>query len=121
MMKKLFALRGAAFCKNSAQDIETQVTLMYDELLQKNNIDESDIVSLIFSVTDDLDAINPAKALRQSGRAEELALFAVQEAKSMEYAPLTIRALLHCYLEDDTKPRHVFRNGAEILRPEFSK
>jgi chorismate mutase len=117
-MKKLFALRGAVQCLNSEDDIIKQITAMYDELLSRNNINEADIVSLQFSVTDDINAINPAAALRKSGRAKETALFAVQEAKSLGALERTIRSLMHCYMEQRSIPCHIYRNGAEVLRPD---
>jgi len=117
-MKRLYALRGAAQCMNTVQDICEQIALMYDELLISNKLDEEDIVSLIFSVTDDLDAINPCTALRKNGRGGELALFSAREPESRNALERTVRALVHCYLEDGTRPRHVYRNGAEVLRPD---
>jgi chorismate mutase len=117
-MKKLFALRGAARCVNSEEDIVRQVSAMYDEILSLNNITERDIVSLQFSVTCDIDAANPAAALRSTGRAKDVALFAVQEARSKDSLPRTIRCMLHCYMDGGTSPRHVYINGAEILRPD---
>jgi chorismate mutase len=41
---------------------------------------------------------------------------AVQEAETENGLPGTIRLLVHCYL--DGPPRHVYRNGAEVLRPD---
>jgi chorismate mutase len=119
-MKRLYALRGAAQCLNEAGDIASQVSALYDDLLRANNLAEGDIVSLVFSVTPDLDAKNPCAALRQSGRALDLALFAVQEANAQDSLPRTIRTLIHCYLDEDSVPRHIYRNGAEVLRPDRS-
>ncbi|MDR2478519.1 MAG: chorismate mutase [Treponema sp.] len=116
--QRLCALRGAVQCQNTAGDIEKQVAALYDELLERNSLPESGIVSLIFSVTGDLDAANPAAALRQSGRAGDLALFALREAESQGSLERTIRALVHCYLPAGAAPRHVYRNGAEVLRPD---
>ena len=115
-MKRLYALRGATQAQNTAADICEQVTLMYDELLGANNLSEIDIVSVIFSITDDITAMNPATALRKSGRALELALFAVKEAECSSSLPRTIRTLIHCYLEEGSVVKHVYRNGAEQLR-----
>ena len=89
---------------------------MYDELLVKNQLGEEDIVSIIFSVTKDLDAENPARALRGEGRAGEAALFVCQEADFSGSLESVIRVLIHCYL--DGEPAHVYRNGAEVLRPD---
>ena len=117
-MKRLYALRGAAQCMNTAQDICEQISLMYDELLVSNKLDEKDIVSLIFSITDDLDAINPCTALRKNGRGGELALFSAREPESKNALERTVRALVHCYLEEGSRVHHVYRNGAEVLRPD---
>jgi chorismate mutase len=96
-----------------------QVSSLYDSLLEKNHLAEGDIVSVIFSSTADLDALNPASALRQTGRAGELALFAVREAETAhDPLPRVLRVLIHCYLPQGEKPCHVYRNGAEVLRPD---
>jgi chorismate mutase len=105
-------------CLNDAGDIVKQVSILYDDILSQNGVTEADIVSLQFSVTADIDAVNPAAALRKSGRALNLALFAVQEAASKDSLPRTIRCLLHCYMNENAEPRHVYRNGAEVLRPD---
>jgi chorismate mutase len=116
--KRLYALRGAACCRNEGADIREQVAALYDELLRENRLEEEDIVSLVFSLTPDLDAKNPAAALRESGRAEGLALFVCAEAPVKGGLERTVRALLHCYLPPGSRPRHVYRNGAEVLRPD---
>jgi chorismate mutase len=119
-MKRVYALRGAVQCLNQADDIRRQVAAVYDELLSANSLGEDDIVSLIFSVTADLDAANPAAALRRSGRGTDTALFCVREPEAPGGLERCVRLLLHCYLEEGVKPRHVYRNGAEILRPDRS-
>jgi chorismate mutase len=92
---------------------------MYDELLHLNKLKEKDIVSIIFSVTSDLDAVNPAAALRRSSRAGgDEALFSVQEPESKNSLKRTVRVIIHCYLDEDVKVFHVYRNGAEVLRPD---
>jgi chorismate mutase len=117
-MKRLYALRGAARCLNRADDIQYQITALYDEILARNNLEEGDIVSLVFSVTRDLDAANPAAALRKSGRAAELALFCAGEPDVAGSLERVVRVLVHYYAEEGAEPRHVYRNGAEVLRPE---
>jgi len=117
-MKKLFALRGAVQCENTVNDICDQINIMYSGLLTLNKLDESDIVSVIFSVTDDLDAVNPCSALRKSGRAGEISLFSVQEPNCKNSVERIVRVIIHCYLEEGVKVKHVYRNGAEVLRPD---
>jgi chorismate mutase len=119
-VKHLAALRGATQCQNSAEDIAAQVTALYEGLLGENKLAEGDILSLIFSMTGDLDEKNPATALRQAGYARDLALFVVQEAQVKNTLERTVRILIHCYLDEGVNPRHVYRNGAELLRQDRS-
>ena len=116
--KRLYALRGASCCNNTEADIQNQVSQLYDSLLERNHLTPDDIVSIIFSQTNDLDAVNPASALRQTGRAGDLALFVVKEAETKGSMPGVIRVLVHCYLPEGSKPSHVYQNGAEALRPD---
>jgi len=116
-MKRLYALLGAVQCENTVNDICEQITIMYDKLLKENNLDEADIVSIIFSVTSDLDAVNPCSALRKRNRAGELSIFSVQEPECKNSIERIIRVIIHCYLEEGAEPNHVYRNGAEVLRP----
>ena len=118
-MKRLYALRGATQCENTVDDICLRIGVMYDDLLSLNKLDEEDIVSVIFSVTPDLDAVNPSSALRKNGHAcGDTALFSVQEPESKNSLERTVRVIIHCYLEDGSKVQHVYNNGAEVLRPD---
>ncbi len=116
--EKLFALRGATGCINTEQDIQEKVHELYEALLQRNNLKEHQIVSIQFTVTPDLTALNPAAALRRSGKAQDLALFAAAEPVVAGMVPRIIRILIHCYLPKDHRVHHVYINGAEILRPD---
>jgi chorismate mutase len=120
-MNRLFALRGAVCVENDADDIRQKVAAVYDDLLEKNGLSEDAIVSLIFSVTADIDAKNPAAALRESGRGGELSLFSTQEPAIKGGLPRTIRLLLHCYMDETANPRHAYLAGAEVLRPDRAK
>jgi chorismate mutase len=117
-MKKLYALRGAVQCENTEADIRARISFMYEELLSANGLEEKDIVSVVFSVTPDLDAANPCSSLRNGGHAPELALFSCAEPAAKGAMERIIRVIIHCYLEEGSEPRHVYRNGAEALRPD---
>jgi len=118
-MKRLYALRGATRCENTESDICAQVDAMYREMLDLNKFNEEDIVSIIFSVTGDLNVINPCTALRKTGHAQsDTALFSAQEPQYASSLERTIRVMIHCYLEEGSKVKHVYRNGAEVLRPD---
>jgi chorismate mutase len=117
-MKKLVALRGAVCVPNDPAAITEKIARVYDLMLERNSVGEDDIVSLVFSVTNDINAKNPAAALRESGRAQDLALFSVQEPSIKNGLPGVIRLMLHCYREENLAPQHVYIGCAESLRPD---
>lgn len=115
---RLHAARGATCCDNSRESIAERVPALYDEILRKNAIRERDIVSIVFSVTSDLTAMNPATALRRAGFAKDVPLFACAEPYIDGYLPKVIRVLVTYY--GIGKPSHVYLNGAESLRPDLA-
>ena len=116
--QRLYALRGATQCRDEAADMEIQIAALYDDLLAQNHLEERNIVSLIFSVTADLTVLNPASALRHSGRASDLALFSVLEPPVHGALDHVVRVLIHAYMDAGTSPHHVYRHGAQVLRPD---
>jgi len=118
-MKKLYALRGATKCENNQMDMCKQIGAMYDEMINSNKLDEGDIVSIIFTVTSDLNIINPCTALRLSGMVKsDIALFSAQEPEYSDSLDKVVRVIMHCYLEEGSKVKHVYRNGTGVLRPD---
>ena len=76
-------------------------------------------------MTDDLDAMNPAAALR---RAEGLGLdvsaiplFCSQEVRVSGMPEKTIRVLVTSYMPDGSVVRHAYINGAQALRPDLGE
>ncbi len=115
---RLYAVRGAVCCDNTEDSIGSMVPALYREILDRNGIEENDIVSILFTVTNDLVAMNPATALRRAGLAESVALFASAEPFVEGYLPRVIRVLVTYY--GTTAPRPVYMNGAEALRPDLA-
>lgn len=116
--KRLFAVRGAVCCQNTVGSIQEEVTLLYRTILEKNAMDEADIVSVQFTMTGDLDARNPASALRRGGYAADLPLFVSAEPPVQGALARTIRILITFY--GTRKPDAVYLHGAEVLRPDLA-
>jgi chorismate mutase len=117
-MYTLRALRGAVCSENNQEEIKKRTVELYDRLLKDNELAETELVSLFFSVTADLTALNPASALRKAGRAGEAAIMVFQEAEYIDSLAGTIRVLIHCYMDNQKPLRHVYCYGAEKLRPD---
>ena len=104
MEKRLAAFRGAVCVENTAESITENVCLMCRELFSRNNIKAEDIISLQFSITDDITVLNPATALRRGNTGldvSQIPLFCTQEAKIEGGMKKVVRALLTSYLDSE--------------------
>ncbi len=115
--KRVYAFRGATCTENTQDDIILNTRLLYEQLIRENSLQEEDLISIQFTTTQDLTAINPAKALRSAGYAASTALFCSLEPVFEESISSVIRCMITAYSEH--KPKSVYLNGAEILRPDL--
>ena len=124
MEKRLAAFRGAVCVENTAESITEHVCNMCRELFTRNAIKTEDIVSLQFTITNDITKLNPATALRRGDCGLDVTavpLFCSQEAYIEGGMPLVVRALLTAYVEEGCERHNVYLNGAEKLRPDFGR
>lgn len=125
MFKKIKAIRGATGAENTKASITENVCALCNELFSVNKLKQKDLVSIQFSVTDDIDELNPCTALRLSltdGKlifdSTKVALFCTQEAKIKNYLPKMIRVMITAYSNKPVK--NIYINGAEKLRPDLA-
>jgi chorismate mutase len=121
MSRTLQAVRAAIQVReNSAKAISEATVRLVGELLRRNAIGEEDIVSIVFSLTRDLDRANPATGLRTIGFTDT-ALFCLQEAYVVGQMPRVIRVLLTYRAHPGRTPVPVYLDGAEALRPDLDR
>jgi chorismate mutase len=114
------AVRGAIqVAKNDQHSIYAASQRLVAETLHVNMIRREDIVSIMFSLTLDLDAGNPATGLREKGF-EETPLLCAQEARVEGGLPRIVRALITFESEPARKVKAVYLDGAEALRPDLT-
>lgn len=90
------------------------------DIMRANRLDERRLVSVVFSMTDDLSSGNPATGLRQTGF-RETPLFCVQEARVAGAMPRVIRALVTFRARWRQRPVSVYLDGARALRPDLAE
>jgi chorismate mutase len=113
---KLRALRGAITVEqNEGEAILGATEELVRELMERNAIAPEDMVSCIFTLTDDLDAEFPAVAARRLGLSA-VPLLCAREIGVPGALPRVIRILLHCYADPGSAPRHVYLREAVSLR-----
>lgn len=117
---RIVGLRGATTCaENSGSEIEARVQELFRAMLERNGVSDDDLVSVIVTTTDDLDAIYPASAVRALGFAD-LPLLGAREAEVVGGLPRCVRILVHCYSDRSrAEVQHVYLGDARHLRADL--
>ena len=114
------AARGAITVSEDSRDaISSATQRLLGELLQRNGASEDQIVSLIFTATDDLTSAFPAEAARHIGLTG-IPLMCMREMAVEGALRSCVRVLMHFYT--DRKPSeiaHVYLEGARSLRDDL--
>jgi chorismate mutase len=118
MSQRLYALRGAiSASRDDAQEILSATTELMSEIMQRNTLVPEQVVSCIFTVTDDLTAEFPAVAARALGF-ERVPLVCAREIP-VPGLERVIRVLIHYYADEDHESRHVYLREAATLRADL--
>ncbi len=115
----LHAIRAATTCEeNSSELIEAAVSELVLELINRNQLSPDQIISITFSVTNDLDACFPASIARRQPGWENIALLDCQQMTVKGDLRHCIRALAHVLLPPNQIPQHPYLGKASQLRPD---
>lgn len=113
---KLRALRGATTVDaNDADQILDATEELVRIVMERNGVEPDDMVSCIFTCTNDLNAEFPAVAARRLGLSG-VPLLCAREIDVPGSLPRAIRLMLHCYVDPETEARHVYLREAVNLR-----
>jgi chorismate mutase len=117
MTAVLRALRGATTLdEDTPAQVHERTTALVSALLEQNGLVADDLVSVMFTVTDDIHAAFPATAARSLGL-DEVPLIGAVEMSVPGALARCIRVLVHCYSERArSELRHVYLEGATVLR-----
>jgi chorismate mutase len=114
-------IRGATTVeKNTREEIVSKTVELLEKLIERNRIPIEEIASVIFSVTEDLDAEFPAVAAHHLGWAHT-PLFCMREIPVRGSLKNCIRVLMH--INSDKKQDemvHVYLYKAKRLRPDLN-
>ena len=116
---RLFAIRGATTVdRNEADAILAGTESLMREIMDRNDIGPADVVSCIFTLTNDLDAEFPAVAARQLGF-DRVPLLCAREVPVPGALPRVIRVLIHYYADEAHRAQHVYLGDARRLRSDL--
>lgn len=116
---RLYALRGASSVdENTRESILGATDALMREIMERNDLRPENVVSCIFTATNDLDATFPAQAARQLGF-ERVPLLCAREIDVPGSMPRVVRVLIHYYADEDHEARHVYLGEAKALRTDL--
>jgi chorismate mutase len=113
-------LRGATTVDADTVDqINSRVVPLIETMLSRNGLSNDDLVSVVFTATDDIHAMFPATAARQAGLGD-VPLICARELDITGGTPLCIRVLMHVYTDKTrAEMHHVYLEGARNLRDDL--
>jgi chorismate mutase len=119
---KVRAIRGATtVSENTVEAIREAVSELIESIEAHNQLDLEDVVSVIFTVTPDLDIIFPAAIARERPHWEQIPLLDVQQLQVQGSLPRCIRVLIHINTSKPQKEiQHRYLRNAQNLRPDWT-
>ena len=118
---RLRAIRGATTVpENTVEAMREAVTELLEELERRNQLHPEEMISVTFSVTQDLDAIFPAAIARPRPGWDNVAMLDVQQMHVEGSLQRCIRFLIHAYLPASVPVCHIYLREATKLRPDWS-
>jgi chorismate mutase len=120
-MGMIRGIRGATTVgKNEETEIIEATKQLLIEMIEANGIQAEDVVSVFISVTKDLFATFPAKALRKIEGWTYVPVMCMQEIPVPNSLEKCIRIMMHVETSVLQKEiRHIYLNNAVVLRPDL--
>lgn len=119
-------IRGVRGATTVTQNTEQEITLATEKvvnmMVKSNGIKPEDVSHIFFSVTADLDASFPAKAIRKLDGWTYVPVMCMQEIDVPNSLNLCIRIMMTINTAKSQKEiEHIFQNEAVKLRPDLTE
>ena len=116
---KLTAIRGATTSEGDSEAfIKNAVIELMKELINLNDLKEENIISITFTVTNDLTSCFPASIARKYFNLESVAFLDCQQMFVPNDINFCIRLMALVYLNSNREPVHPYLKGSSKLRPD---
>ena len=114
------AVRGATTVDaDNPEAIRERVVALLEQVLKQNGLSEDDIISILFTATEDIVSTFPATAARSMGLGA-VPLICARELAITGSVPRCIRVMLHVTTElSRNEIHHVYLEGAKGLRDDL--
>jgi len=122
MTSRVRAIRGAIQVSQDRSELVSSATArLVLEMMQRNGLNDDDLVSVFFTCTPDLVSVFPAAAARDLGLGH-IPLMCATELNIENSMPRVIRVLMHAYSPlGHREIQHVYLDGAQSLRSDLAQ
>lgn len=119
---KVRGIRGAISVEGNTPEAIFEATReLMNEVVTRNQLNVDDVASVLLTMTPDLDAAFPAKAVRSIPGWKWVPLMCSSELNIDGALPQCVRVLLHVNTElPQNALNHVYLKGATVLRPDLA-
>ena len=114
---KVTFIRGATTASgNSVEEIENAVVELVDELISRNKLIKTNLLSITFTATRDLDACFPASIARKFNELDSVAFLDCQQMYVPNDIDFCIRVMAQALFPPNNTVKHPYLRGAAKLR-----
>ena len=114
---KITFIRGATTASgNSVKEIEDAVVELIDELISRNKLIKTNLLSITFTATKDLNACFPASIARKCNGLDSVAFIDCQQMYVSNDIDFCIRIMAQVLLPPNNPIKHPYLRGASKLR-----
>ena len=114
---KISFIRGATTASgNSGKEIEDAVVELINELIARNNLNKTNLLSITFTATKDLNACFPASIARKYNGLDSVAFLDCQQMYVSNDVDFCIRIMAQVLLPQNYEVKHPYLKGASKLR-----
>ena len=120
MAAQVRAIRGATSVDvDEAEHLTKRVVDLLQTILERNEVSKDDLISILFTATDDIHSIFPATAARTIGLGD-VPLICARELDIVDGKPRCIRVMVHCTTERARDElHHIYLEGTKSLRDDL--
>ena len=119
----ILAIRGATTVESNTKEQILKETLnLMEIIIKQNNLDTDNIISMCFTMTNDLDAVYPSVAVRDLLNITDVPMLNYEEKYIQGSLRNCIRVMMYIDSNKTKKDiKHVYLNKAKDLRKDLAK
>ena len=118
---KVLAIRGATtVVSNNKEEILNESAKLVQTIIIENLLDADDIISMCFTMTNDLDKVYPSVAVREILNITDIPMLNFEEKYIEDSLRMCIRIMMYVNSEKSKKDiKHIYLNDSKDLRKDL--